>query len=89
MKGIRLDSLVSIHGFHQLISEPTRILPYSLSCTDLIFTDQPVLVADCGDYPTMHENCHHQITYCKLNVQIDYPPPYERLAWDIKRADVN
>ena len=34
-------------------------------------------------------NCHHQITYCKFNLIIEYPPPYQRLVWDYKRANVN
>ena len=89
MEGTRLDSLVSTHGFHQLISEPTHILRNSLSCIDLILTDQPSLVVDSGVHPTQHENCHHQITYCKLNLKIVYTPPYEHLVWDFKRADVN
>ena len=60
-----------------------------LSCIDLIFTDQPSLVVDSGVHSTLHENCRHQITYCKLNLKIEYPPPYERLVWDFKRAVVN
>ena len=48
MEGTRLDSLVSTHGFHQLISEPTHVLRNSLSCIDLIFTDQPRFVVDSG-----------------------------------------
>ena len=31
-------------------------------------------------------NCHHQITYCKLNLKIDYPPPQQRLAWNFEKA---
>ena len=89
MEGTRLDSLVSTHKFHQLISEPTHILRNSLSCIDLIFTDQPSSVVDSGVHPTLHENCHHQITYCKLNLKIVFPPRYERLVWDFKRVDVN
>ena len=63
IEGTRLDSLVSAHGFHQLISEATHILRNSLSCIDFIFTDQPSFVADSGVHPALHENCHHQITY--------------------------
>ena len=89
MERTRLDSLVSTHGFHQLISEPTHLLQNSLSCIDLIFTDQPGLVVDSGVHPTLHENCHHKITHCKLNLKIVYPPPYKHLVWDFKRADAN
>ena len=70
--GTRLDSLVSTHDFHQLISELTHILRNSLSCIDLILTDRPSLVVDNGVHPTLHENCRHQITY-KLNHKIKYP----------------
>ena len=34
-----------------------------------------------------HPNCHHQITYCKLNLKINYPPPFKRLVWDYKKAN--
>ena len=80
IEGTRLDSLVFAHGFHQLISEPTHILWNSLYCIDLIFTGQPGLVVDSGVHPTLYENCHHRITYCKFNLKIVYPPPYEHLV---------
>ena len=89
MEGTRLDSLVSTHGFHQLISEPTHILRNSQSCIELIFSDEPSLVVDSGVHHTLHENCHHQITHCKLNLKFVYPPPYGRLVWDFKKAHVN
>ena len=50
-------------GFDQLISDPTRILPASSFCIDHFFTDQPNLVVDRGDQPSLYANCHHQITY--------------------------
>ena len=25
----------------------------------------------------------------QLNLKIEYPPPYEHLVWDLKRADVS
>ena len=31
----------------------------------------------------MHPNCHHQIIYCKFNLTIEYPPPDERVVWDL------
>ena len=59
-----------------------------MSWIDLIFTDQPNLIVDSGVHPSLHSNCHHQITYCKLNLSIEYPPPYEHLVWDYNRANV-
>ena len=40
-EGSHIDSLTTTYGFHQLISDPTHLLPNSSSCIDLIFTDQP------------------------------------------------
>ena len=59
MEGTQLESLTTVHGFHQLISQPTHLLPQASSCIDLIFTDQPNLIADSGDHPSLHSNCHH------------------------------
>ena len=38
MEGTQLESLTTVHGFHQLISQPTHLLPQASSCIDLIFT---------------------------------------------------
>ena len=59
----------------------------SASCIDLIFTNQPNLVIDCAVHPSLHTNCDHQIVYCKLNLNIKFPPPYERLLWGYNKAD--
>ena len=64
-------------------------MPDSSTCIDLIFTDQPNLVADSGVYPSLHTNCHHQITLYRFNLIIEYPPPYQCLVWDYKRASVS
>ena len=54
-----IDSLMTTHGFKQLIFDTTHILPQSSSCIDLIFTDQPNYVTDCGTHPSLNKNCHH------------------------------
>ena len=75
---------LALHGmnlsFLKKISQPTHILANLSSCIDLIFTDQLNLVTDCGTRPSLHPNCHRQIIYCKLNLRIVYPPPYQRLG---------
>lgn len=40
--------LTTNHGLHQLISDPTHLLPNLPSCIDLIFIDHPNLYTDCG-----------------------------------------
>ena len=85
--GSRIDYLTT-YGFQQSIPEPTPILKNSSSCIDLIFTDQPNLVTNSGTHPSLHPNCHH-ITFCKINLKITYPPPYRRLVWDFKRANIS
>ena len=85
----KIDSLTTTHGLDQLTSQPTHLLPAFSICIDLIFTDQPNLVVNSGTYPSLHKNCHHQITFCKLNLKIEYLQPYECLAWDYKKADTH
>ena len=49
-----LEGLTSLHNFHQLRSEPTHIISNSSSCIDLIFTNQPNLVVNCGTHSTLN-----------------------------------
>ena len=51
LNGTLIDSLTTANSFKQLISDATHILPESMSCIDLIFTDQPNYVIDCGAQP--------------------------------------
>ena len=44
----------------------TNLLPNSNSCTDLIFTDQPNVVVNCGTHYSLTFKCHHQITIVNL-----------------------
>ena len=54
----RLESATSYYELHQIINEPTHILPSSASCIDLIFTNQPNLVINSGVHPSLHQNFH-------------------------------
>ena len=77
-EGAQLDYFTSLYGMKQVITEPTHILESSTSCIDLIFTNQPNIIMDSGVHLSLHEKCHHQIIYSKLNLRIEYPPPYIR-----------
>ena len=81
-----MDSLTT-HGFKKLISDATHILLQSMSCIDLIFTDQPNYIIDCGIHPSLDKNCHQQITLCKFKLKVEYPPPYQRLLWNFKKSN--
>ena len=87
-ESIDLESVSSSYGLDQLITDATHVLPQSSSCIDLIFIDQPNLVIESGVHSSLYANCYHQITHCKLNLKIVFPFPYERLAWNCKKADV-
>ena len=66
LEGAQLDSIPSLYGMKQLISEPTHILQQSSSCIDLTFTNQPNIVMDSDV-----DSCHHQLIYSKINLKIE------------------
>ena len=70
-EGTQFESLTTVHGFHQLISQPTHLLTQISSCIDLIFTNQPNLIVDSDIYPSLHSNYHYQITYSKLRANVE------------------
>ena len=70
----------------QVITEPAHILESFDSCINLIFTNQPNIVMDSGMHLSLHEKCHHQLIYSKLNLRIEYPPPYIRKIWHYNRS---
>ena len=88
-EGAKIGTLTSQNGLHQIIKEPTHILDTSSSWIDLIFTSQPKSVMDSGVHATLHVKCHHQIIFPKFNLQIYFPPPYERVVWHYKHANTD
>ena len=75
-EGSKIKGITSQFGLQRLINEPTHRTRNS-SSIDLIFASQPNLVMESGVYSSLHEKCHHQIIYGKLNLKIYYPPRYE------------
>ena len=86
-EGLKLLSLTSANGVSQLINKPTILQTSNFSCIDLIFTDQPNLSVNSGVHASLHPNCHHRIVHSSFSLNISYPPPYQRLVWDYKKAD--
>jgi len=86
-EGKDIEELTSLLGLKQLISEPTNIEPSKTrSCIDLIFTDLPNIVMDCGVRPSLDSLCHHQMTFCKSNLKSLPPPRFKRKIWHYERA---
>ena len=88
-EGTILEILPTLHGMKLLISAPTHILQHSSSCIDLIFANQPNLVIDSGIHLSHHQNCHHKVIFCKLNLKIEYPQPYAREVWDYGKTQID
>ena len=80
-EGLKIENLLSQFSLSKVINEPTDISQNFNSCVDLLFTNQHNLVTNSGIHSSFHCNCHHQIIYRKFNLNIFYPPPYERRRW--------
>ena len=88
-EGNTIENVTSQLGLHQMINEPTHILPNSSSCIDLIFTSQPNMVIESGIHSSLPSSCHHQIVFAKFNLKICYPTPYSREVWHFKEAKID
>ena len=42
-----------------------------------------------GVHPSLHSNCHHQISYANFDFKIHYPPPYKRGTWHYQKANTD
>ena len=87
-EGRDLDELIETNNLYQLIDEPTNIRGDSMSCIDLIITNQPAFFVETGVAPSLDDSCQHQIVHGKLNIAIPFPPPYKRTVWDYSKADI-
>ena len=78
-EGIEIENLFTSLGLSQIIYEPTNFEPNkNPTCIDLIATDQPNIILDCGTRASLDTYCHHQIIYCEVNFKIPASPPFER-----------
>ena len=84
-ESISIENLTSSYGLKQLIPKLTHLLPSSR--IDLMFTNQPNMVRKSGIFQSINLNCHHQIVFSKVNLNIFYPPPCTRRTWDYDKAN--
>ena len=38
-------------------------------------------------HASLYSNCHYPIVHASFNLNNTYPQPYQRLKWDLKKAD--
>ena len=89
IQGDLLNDIITSENLFQLVKEPTHIVGQSLSCIDLVITDQPNIINDCCIVSSLHTRCRHQINHIELNVTNHPPPPYVRRIWHYQRANGN
>ena len=88
LKILKVKLLMSSNSLYQLINEPANIRNDSMSCIDLIITDQPNMFAVYGVHPSLDIHCQHQIICGNLNLSFHSPPPYSRTVWHYSRANM-
>ena len=44
---------------------------------------------ESGIHSSLHQNCHHQLIYAKINLKVFYPPSYEHEIWHYQLANVD
>ena len=88
-EGTKLSELCDSYCQNQLIEEPTHILGNSLSCIDLIITDQPNLFVNSGVHSSLYAKGHHQIVFGVVSLSVPRPPPYKRAVWEYDKANID
>ena len=83
------DTVTSQFGLQQIIKELKHIIGDSSSCIELSFTAPPNLVRESRVHSSLHANCHHHITFSKINLEIYYSPPYEREVSYYQKANID
>ena len=88
-EGSKTEAITCQFPQQQIINEPTQIQGNSVSHIDLVFSSQPNLVMNSLIHSSLHQNCHHQIIFAKLNLKVHYPPLYKREVWHFKKANTD
>ena len=89
---MQVEKHLQIHlttsGYSQLNDKPTHSVNAGSSCMDFIFTSNTNLVTDFGVNSTLHETCHQNLIFGKINFNNPLPSPFYRNIWDYKSVNV-
>ena len=71
--GEKISDIAGVHDLHELINEPTHFYPGKRpSCIDLIFCSQPNFIIESGVLPSLLPQCHHDMIFAKINLNIKH-----------------
>jgi hypothetical protein len=84
---LKLYDFINSHDLHQLILEPTYILPNSANILDLLITDSPgyILNQNQGVLPPI--GSHHQAIFAEIKVQYKRDKTFLREIWNYNQGD--
>ena len=85
---IKHDNITTSAGYSQLINKPTHFVDKTFFSIDLIFSSNLDITSNCGIQKAVHEECHHNIIYVTLNINVPLPLPYDREIWYYKHANM-
>ena len=88
--GLKLYDYINNHDLHQLIRNPTHILPYfpfTANILDLLITDSPGYITNFNQDHLPPIGSHHQIIYAELKIQYLRDKTYNREIWYYDRGD--
>ena len=89
-EGRLFNHFLTSNHLEQLINEPTHVRDDgSLSCVDLIWTDQPFTFMETGVLPSLDPCSKHNIIHGSINISVPRPPPYKRKIWEYKSANTD
>ena len=84
--GVRLRDLIFQNNMFQLITEPTHFTDNSAYILDLMITDSPGYVKECGVLPQICE-LHHAPVYSRFSITRHKLTTITREVWHYKNAD--
>ena len=82
----KLRDLVTNNNFFQMINEPTHFTSNSAYLLDLIITDSPGYVIQCGTLPALGDMSHVPV-FCQLNIVKEKRVTKSREVWHYSRGD--
>jgi exonuclease III len=85
--GQKFINFCNNNNMHMNVHEPTRITATSSTILDQIVTSRPNLVTDVKIEPPISTNDHCTVT-ASLNLKPKTDPPFQRLMWNYKKADI-